>query len=62
MEVAHNTILELKVGVKVRTQDVNQLRKYVDAKQACGMRVKNAAVICFTTSGKTEIVLIKMNI
>ena len=62
MEIAHNTILELKVGAKVRLQDMEQLRKYVYAKRACGMNVKNAAVICFTTSGKVEIVQLQNRI
>lgn len=59
MEVAHNTIIELKVGAKVRRQDIDQLRKYVNAKRACGMQIKNSAVICFTTTGKIDIVSMK---
>ena len=56
MEVAHNTILELKVGASVKQQDVNQLMKYVNAKKASGMIVKHAAVICFRTDKQVEIV------
>lgn len=59
MEVAHNTILELKVGAAVRQQDVAQLMKYVRAKRECGMRVKNAAVVCFRTDGRVEIVRVQ---
>ncbi len=55
MEVAHSAILELKVGAGVRPQDVSQLMKYVRAKQACGMKVKHAAVICFRTDNTVEI-------
>jgi GxxExxY protein len=56
MEVAHSTILELKVGVRVRQADIDQLMKYVRAKQACGMTLRNAAVICFRTDNHVEIV------
>lgn len=56
MEVAHNTILELKIGSGVRPQDMNQLLKYVHAKKASGMEVKHAAVICFRNDKKVEIV------
>lgn len=56
MEVAHNTILELKVGACVRQQDVNQLMKYVNAKRACGLYVKHAAVVCFRVDHTVEIV------
>jgi GxxExxY protein len=62
MEIAHNTIIELKVGVKVRPQDIEQLRKYVHAKRACGMNIRNAAVVCFTTSKKVEIVQLQNRI
>ena len=57
MEVAHNTILELKVGACVRQQDVNQLMKYVNAKRACGLTVKHAGVVCFRQDHSVEIVL-----
>lgn len=60
MEVAHCAILELKVGACVRQQDLSQLMKYVRAKQACGMRVKHAAVICFRTDSTVEIVALKI--
>lgn len=56
MEVAHNTVLELKVGAGVRQQDLAQLSKYVRAKRQCGMTIKNAAVICFRTDNQVEIV------
>lgn len=56
MEIAHNTILELKVGVAVRQQDVNQLLKYVNAKKASGMYVKHAAVVCFRNDKQVEII------
>jgi len=60
MEVAHCAILELKVGVGVRQQDVNQLLKYVHAKRACGMRVRHAAVICFRNDNRVEIVEVQL--
>lgn len=60
MEIAHNTILELKVGAAVRPQDLQQLCKYVHTKTACGMRITNAAVICFRTDGKVEIALLQI--
>ena len=59
MEIAHNTILELKVGAKVRPQDEAQLAKYVRARQALGMRCENAAVVCFRDDGTIEIVFFK---
>jgi len=55
MEIAHNTIVELKVGTRVRKADVDQLMKYVRAKQACGMALHDAAVICFRTDNTIEI-------
>jgi len=56
MEIAHNTILELKVGASVKQQDITQLMKYVNAKRACGMRLKHAAVVCFRADHTVEIV------
>jgi hypothetical protein len=56
MEVAHCAILELKVGASVRPQDVTQLLKYVNARQAVGMRVRRAAVVCFCAAGHVEVV------
>ncbi len=61
MEVAHTTILELKVGTAVKLQDVNQLVKYVKAKRQCGMDVRDAAVVCFRTDKTVEIKKIKLN-
>ena len=43
MEVDHSTIIELKVGQRVKKADIDQLMKYVRAKKACGMALKNAA-------------------
>jgi GxxExxY protein len=60
MEVAHTTIIELKVGTGVKQQDLNQLRKYVKAKRGCGMDVKEAAVVCFRTDNTVEIKRFKM--
>lgn len=60
IEVAHSTILELKVGAGVKQQDVNQLMKYVNAKKACGLLVKNAAVICFRQDNQVEIVWMEL--
>ncbi len=56
MEIAHNTIIELKIGQKVRQADVDQLLKYVRAKKACGMNLKNAAVVCFRADNTVEFV------
>jgi hypothetical protein len=56
MEIAHNTILELKIGTNVKTQDIAQLLKYVNAKKASGMMIKHAAVVCFKTNNTVEIV------
>ena len=55
MEIAHNTILELKVAPRVTAADKAQLMKYVRAKQACGMRLEHAAVVCFRDDGYVEI-------
>ncbi len=56
VEIAHSTIVELKVGLKVKQADIDQLMKYVRAKQACGMKLRNAAVVCFRTDNTVEIV------
>jgi hypothetical protein len=61
MEIAYNTLVELKIGPKVRQADIDQLMKYVRAKQACGMNLKNALVICFRTDNTVEIVHLKVN-
>jgi len=61
MELAHSALLELKVGACVRQQDVNQLMKYVNAKRACGLQVKHAAVICFRQDGQVEIVWMELD-
>ena len=61
MEIAHTTIIELKIGPKVRQADIDQLMKYVNAKKACGMNLKNAAVVCFRTDNTVEIVNFVMN-
>lgn len=56
MEIAHNTILELKVGTRVRRQDLAQLGKYVQARTALGMKCERAAVLCFKDDGDVELV------
>ncbi len=56
IEIAHSTIVELKVGPRVKQADIDQLMKYVRAKQACGMKLRNAAVVCFRTDNTVEIV------
>ena len=48
LEVDHSIILELKVGNQILPKHVQQLLRYVRARQATGMNVKHAAVICFT--------------
>jgi GxxExxY protein len=48
LEVDHSTILELKVGNRILPKHVQQLLRYVRARQATGMKVEHAAVICFT--------------
>ena len=55
LEVDHTMILELKVAQKVLPKHLNQLRKYVRARQATGMNVQSAAVICFTENDSVEI-------
>ena len=55
MEIAHNTIIELKVAPRVTQADEAQLMKYVRAKRACGMRLEHAAVVCFRDDGVVEI-------
>ena len=55
MEIAHNTILELKVGPRILPVDELQLMKYVRAKVACGMKLEHAAVVCFRDDNEVEI-------
>ena len=55
MEIAHNTIIELKVAPRVTAADHAQLMKYVRAKRACGMKLEHAAVVCFRDDGNVEI-------
>ena len=55
MEIAHNTIIELKVAPRITAGDEAQLMKYVRAKRACGMRLEHAAVVCFRDDGSVEI-------
>ena len=55
MEIAHNTIIELKVAPRITAGDEAQLMKYVRAKQACGMRLEHAAVVWFRDYGSVEI-------
>jgi GxxExxY protein len=62
MEIAHNTILELKVAPRVTSADKAQLMKYVRSKQACGMKLEHAAVVCFRDDGNVEIVEAEMGI
>jgi GxxExxY protein len=56
MEIASNTILELKVAPRVTAADQAQLMKYVRAKLACGMKIEHAAVVCFREDGRVEVV------
>ena len=46
-----NTILELKVASCITQKHINQLLKYVRARQSMGMNVHNAAVVCFCSEG-----------
>jgi hypothetical protein len=55
MEIAHNTIIELKVAPKITAGDEAQLMKYVRAKHGCGMKLEHAAVVCFRDDGEVEI-------
>lgn len=55
LEVDHTMILELKSAPKVLPKHMMQLRKYVRARQATGMDVRSAAVICFTDKDSVEI-------
>lgn len=54
MEIAHNTILELKVAPRITPMDEAQLMKYVRAKRACGMKLEHAAVVCFRDDATVE--------
>ncbi len=54
MEIAHYSILELKVAPRITSADQAQLMKYVRAKRACGMRLEHAAVVCFRDDGFVE--------
>ncbi len=56
MEIAGNTIIELKVAPRATPGDHAQLMKYVRAKLACGMKIEHAAVVCFREDGRVEIV------
>ncbi len=55
LEIAHNTIIELKVSPRVTAADEAQLMKYVRSKRACGMKLEHAAVVCFRDDGVVEI-------
>ena len=55
LEVDHTTILELKVAPHINQKHVNQLMKYVRARQGTGMNVEHAAVVCFTDEDSIEI-------
>jgi len=55
MEVDHTTLVELKVGPRVRRADLQQLMKYVRAKRVSGMmEIQQAVVICFRTDGRVQ--------
>ena len=60
LEVDHHTILELKVAPKVLPRHVAQLMKYVRSRQASGMNVQNAAVICFNDRDGFEMQTVKL--
>jgi GxxExxY protein len=55
MEIAHNTILELKSAQAVTAGDEAQLMRYVRAKLACGMKLEYAAVVCFCYDGTVTV-------
>ena len=55
MEVAHSIILEFKVGPRVTDKNVEQLMRYVKARQQTGMDVKDAAVICVRDDHTVEV-------
>jgi len=55
LEIDHTTIVELKVAPHINQKHVNQLMKYVRARQATGMHVRHAAVVCFTEEDSVEI-------
>ena len=55
LEIDHTTILELKVAPKVLPKHILQLMKYVRSRQASGMNVQNAAVVCFNDKDSFEI-------
>ena len=55
MEINHDSIIELKVGAKIRKADITQLMKYVRSRHSTGMRVTSAAVVCFREDDTVEI-------
>lgn len=54
LEVDHRVILELKVAPHVTTKHIQQLQKYVRARQTTGMNVEGAAVVCWTDKDVVE--------
>ena len=62
MEIAQNTIIELKVAPRITPADEAQLMKYVRAKRLCGMKLEHAAVVCFRDDGTVEILEVDLAI
>ena len=48
LEVDHRIILELKVAPRIMPKHIQQLQKYIRARQSTGMNVEGAAVVCWT--------------
>jgi GxxExxY protein len=54
LEVDHRIILELKVAPRVMPKHIQQLQKYIRARQFTGMNVEGAAVVCWTDKDTVE--------
>jgi len=54
LEVDHRVILELKVAPRVLPKHIQQLQKYIRARQSTGMNVEAAAVVCWTDKDTVE--------
>lgn len=60
MEIAHNTLIELKAAAKIMPADESQLRKYIMCKKESGMKVQHACIICFRNDHTVEILKCKV--
>lgn len=54
LEIAHEMIVELKIGSKIRQEHIQQLNRYLRAAAGMGSPVKRGAVVCFTSSDNSD--------